>query len=159
MSAEVTDTSVVTMPTQTGTKANRAAVRDHHHPFLIGLWAVMVIFPFLWMIMTSFKTDPEILFSPWKLPESIQWDNYSRAWNKAHIGRYFLNTLIVISGRLPERSCSHRWRRMCCPIPVSRVELYFLPLRGRHDVSGFPGLGSALLPGARPAHDPAPIKG
>ena len=63
---------------------------------LLIVWAVMVIFPFLWMIMTSVKTDPEILFSPWKLPHAIQWDNYTRAWNKAHIGRYFLNTLIVI---------------------------------------------------------------
>ena len=35
---------------------------------LLGFWALMVIFPFLWMIMTSFKTDPEILFSPWNLP-------------------------------------------------------------------------------------------
>ncbi|HRA47262.1 MAG TPA: carbohydrate ABC transporter permease [Thermomicrobiales bacterium] len=60
------------------------------------LWTVMVVFPFLWMVMTSFKTDPEILFSPWKIPAAIQWDNYSRAWNKAHIGRYFLNSLIVI---------------------------------------------------------------
>src|SRR5690349_14984597 len=65
---------------------------------LLGLWAVMVIFPFAWMIMTSFKTDPEILFSPWKLPHALQWDNYSRAWTKAGIGRYFLNTVIVLAG-------------------------------------------------------------
>ncbi len=56
----------------------------------------MVIFPFLWMIMTSFKTDPEILFSPWNLPDTLQWNNFSRAWNEAHIGRYFVNSLIVI---------------------------------------------------------------
>jgi N-acetylglucosamine transport system permease protein len=63
--------------------------------FLI-FWAVMVIFPFLWMIMTSFKTDPEILFSPWNLPDTLQWNNFARAWNEAHIGRYFVNSLIVI---------------------------------------------------------------
>ena len=63
---------------------------------LLGLWAVMVIFPFLWMIMTSFKTDPEIIFSPWELPSSLQWDNYARAWNEARIGRYVINSLIVI---------------------------------------------------------------
>jgi N-acetylglucosamine transport system permease protein len=63
---------------------------------LLGFWALMVIFPFLWMIMTSFKTDPEILFSPWNVPDSLQWDNFSRAWNEAHIGRYFVNSLIVI---------------------------------------------------------------
>ena len=63
---------------------------------LLVFWAVMVIFPFLWMIMTSFKTDPEILFSPWKFPDTLQWNNFSRAWNEAHIGRYFVNSLIVI---------------------------------------------------------------
>jgi N-acetylglucosamine transport system permease protein len=67
---------------------------------LLGLWAIMVIFPFLWMIMTSFKTDPDIIFSPWKLPHTLQWDNFSRAWTQAHIGRYFFNTLIVLSGSL-----------------------------------------------------------
>jgi N-acetylglucosamine transport system permease protein len=64
------------------------------------VWAILVIFPFLWMLMTSVKTDAEILFSPWKLPHAIQWDNFDRAWTKAHIGRYFLNTLIVLSGSL-----------------------------------------------------------
>ena len=63
---------------------------------LLMFWALMVIFPFLWMVMTSFKTDPEILFSPWNFPDSLQWRNFSRAWNEAHIGRYFVNSLIVI---------------------------------------------------------------
>ena len=63
---------------------------------LLGLWAAMVIFPFLWMIVTSLKTDSEILFSPWNFPDVLQWDNYSRAWNEAHIGRYFVNSLIVV---------------------------------------------------------------
>ena len=63
---------------------------------LLMFWALMVIFPFLWMIMTSLKTDPEILFSPWNFPDSPQWDNFSRAWNEAHIGRYFVNSFIVI---------------------------------------------------------------
>jgi N-acetylglucosamine transport system permease protein len=63
---------------------------------LLTLWAAMVIFPFLWMIVTSLKTDPEILFSPWNFPDTLQWDNFSRAWNEARIGRYFVNSLIVI---------------------------------------------------------------
>lgn len=67
---------------------------------LLGLWAVMVIFPFLWMIATAFKTDPEILFSPWRLPASPQWDNFARAWNEARIGRYVFNSLLVIAGSL-----------------------------------------------------------
>ena len=64
---------------------------------LLMIWAVMVIFPFLWMVMTSFKTNTEILFSPWELPSSLQWENYSNAWNEARIGRYVFNSVIVIA--------------------------------------------------------------
>src|SRR5262245_49276238 len=62
--------------------------------FLI-IWALMVILPFLWMIMTSFKTDQEIIISPWNFPDTLQWDNFSRAWSQARIGTYVQNSLIV----------------------------------------------------------------
>ena len=63
--------------------------------FLIG-WAVTVIFPMIWMIYSSFKTDQELFFSPWAAPVELQWDNFARAWTKAHVGDYLLNTLIVV---------------------------------------------------------------
>ena len=62
---------------------------------LIG-WAVTVIFPMIWMIYSSFKTDQELFFSPWTPPVELQWDNFARAWTKAHVGDYLLNTLIVV---------------------------------------------------------------
>ncbi|MDG2198861.1 MAG: carbohydrate ABC transporter permease [SAR324 cluster bacterium] len=62
---------------------------------LIG-WAVTVIFPMIWMIYSSFKTDQELFFSPWAPPVELQWDNFARAWTKAHVGEYLLNTLIVV---------------------------------------------------------------
>ncbi len=62
---------------------------------LIG-WAVTVIFPMIWMIYSSFKTDQELFFSPWSPPMELQWDNFARAWTKAHVGDYLLNTLIVV---------------------------------------------------------------
>ena len=34
------------------------------------IWAILVVFPFVWMIYTSFKTDQEIFFSPWSLPQT-----------------------------------------------------------------------------------------
>ena len=62
---------------------------------LIG-WAVTVIFPMIWMIYSSFKTDQELFLSPWGPPVELQWDNFARAWTKAHVGDYLLNTLIVV---------------------------------------------------------------
>ncbi len=60
-------------------------------------WAVMVIFPFLWMIMTALKTDRQILTDPFGWPETFQWDNFERAWTTANIGTYFFNTLVVMA--------------------------------------------------------------
>jgi N-acetylglucosamine transport system permease protein len=63
---------------------------------LLWLWALLVIFPMVWLLYTSFKTDQEIFFSPWTLPATLQWDNFRRGWVDAHIGEYFLNSFIVV---------------------------------------------------------------
>jgi N-acetylglucosamine transport system permease protein len=63
---------------------------------LLWLWAMLVIFPMIWLLYTSFKTDQEIFFSPWTLPAALQWDNFRRGWVDAHIGDYFLNSFIVV---------------------------------------------------------------
>lgn len=63
---------------------------------ILGFWALVVIFPMLWSVMTSFKTDQEIFFSPWALPTTWVLDNFVRAWIKARMGAYLVNTLIII---------------------------------------------------------------
>src|SRR5215211_8574837 len=67
---------------------------------LLVFWTIAVIFPFVWMVITAFKSDPEILSSPWSLPANLQWGNFTRAWTQAHIGTFFINTLIVLAGSL-----------------------------------------------------------
>ncbi len=59
-------------------------------------WAVAVIFPMVWLIFSSLKTDQELFFSPWAAPKVLQWDNFVRAWNSARVGDFFFNTLIVV---------------------------------------------------------------
>ncbi|MEV1286215.1 carbohydrate ABC transporter permease [Micromonospora sp. NPDC049679] len=61
------------------------------------VWAVIVIVPILWTFLASFKNTTEIFSSPWTLPGELRWENYSRAWTKAHVGTYFLNSVIVVS--------------------------------------------------------------
>ena len=63
---------------------------------ILGAWAILVIFPMAWAIMTSFKTDQEIFFSPWALPAMPVFDNFVRAWTTARLGEYFINTLIIV---------------------------------------------------------------
>jgi len=69
------------------------------HGFLIG-WALLTTLPLLWAVLSSFKSDSEILTDPWGLPSRVRWENWARAWNEAHIGRYFLNSAIVVTGAL-----------------------------------------------------------
>ncbi|GAA2465940.1 carbohydrate ABC transporter permease [Streptomyces mauvecolor] len=65
------------------------------HVFLL-VWALMVGVPLLWALWSSFKTSGDILTHPWALPSEFHFDNWSRAWSKANIGQYFLNTAFVV---------------------------------------------------------------
>ncbi|WP_327640065.1 carbohydrate ABC transporter permease [Kribbella sp. NBC_00482] len=63
--------------------------------FLVGI-AVLWIFPFLWMLSASLKDNMEMFAGGLKLwPSTFVWDNYSRAWNDAHFGRYLINTVVT----------------------------------------------------------------
>ena len=55
----------------------------------------LTAFPFLWLFVLSFKTDTEILNSPFSLPESIDFSNYERALDTLPLVKMFGNTLFV----------------------------------------------------------------
>ena len=76
-------------------------------------WALIVIYPLVWMVISSFKTTNEIFLSTWSLPEALRFDNYALAWNDYEIGRSFFNTLLVtviffwrFPAIMPSRECS-----------------------------------------------------
>lgn len=53
------------------------------------------IYPFLWMVSASLKSDTEIFGNPALIPEEIHLENYARAWYEANIGQYFWNTIFI----------------------------------------------------------------
>lgn len=62
----------------------------------LGIMALIVLFPFYWMIISSLKTLSEYeLTDPTFFPREIHWQNYTNAFEKANMGRLFLNTLYV----------------------------------------------------------------
>jgi N-acetylglucosamine transport system permease protein len=61
------------------------------------VWAVIILGPIIWTLLASFKNNTEIFGSAWSLPTKLRFDNYSRAWSKAHLGTYFLNSVIVVA--------------------------------------------------------------
>lgn len=64
---------------------------------VVYLFALIVAYPFIWMVMQSFKTSPEMYASMWALPKQLLLKNYVDAWRIARLGRYIWNSLFVSS--------------------------------------------------------------
>ena len=64
--------------------------------FVLVAFAIITLFPFYWMIASSFKDSFEVIQTPPTMfPNKILWENYSTAFSMAPFGRYFLNTILV----------------------------------------------------------------
>ncbi|MFI6598149.1 carbohydrate ABC transporter permease [Nonomuraea sp. NPDC050536] len=61
------------------------------------VWALLIVLPLLWTFLASFKNNTEIFGDPLQLPGALRFDNWVRAWDTAHIGRYMFNTVIVVA--------------------------------------------------------------
>jgi N-acetylglucosamine transport system permease protein len=67
---------------------------------LLAVWALLSTVPLLWALISAFKDNRELFGNPWRLPSTWHADNFARAWSKASIGDFFVNTLIVVFGAL-----------------------------------------------------------
>jgi len=81
----------------------RRGARANRTRFLVGtarsvflaILSLLVLIPITYMVLASFKTVPDFYGNPYGLPETWAWDNYSRAWQDAHISITLPNTIIV----------------------------------------------------------------
>lgn len=58
-----------------------------------------MLYPLLWLVGASFKTNEEIFSSIWFMPRSFCTDSYKNAWETVtpyNMGHYFLNTFAII---------------------------------------------------------------
>ncbi len=76
-------------------KSNRKGTKVLIYIFLV-IWAIAVLFPFYWMVLTSVKNTA--VYNNEKIPEFITTaptlENYAKAFTEVSLGRYFANTLI-----------------------------------------------------------------
>lgn len=74
----------------------RSRVRSTVVHILLSLWAVIVLFPFYWMVLTSVKSysayNSEYIPKFFTLSPTLQ--NYADAFTAVPLGRYFTNTLV-----------------------------------------------------------------
>ncbi len=62
---------------------------------VLGLLAVLILIPVLWVFMASVKETVEHYGNPWALPTHIHWQNFVDAWNKADMGAYMGHSVLV----------------------------------------------------------------
>ncbi|MBU0479250.1 carbohydrate ABC transporter permease [bacterium] len=119
------------------------------HSFLC-LVSVSCLFPLLWMLSTSLKSQSEVFLNMSLIPSSFKWNNYIIAWKQARFGTYFFNSLIytttAVTGVLLFASLAayafarfqFRGRNllfylflasMMIPIPGAFIPLYILLIR------------------------------
>jgi len=65
------------------------------YAFLV-IWALIVLFPFYWMVLTSFKDTAAFMDEkvPTLFTTEPTLDNYRKAFTEVPLGQYFLNTMI-----------------------------------------------------------------
>lgn len=127
-------------------KTKKTTVNLLIHLFLLTV-AVTCIFPLLWMVSSSLKTQETIFKDMSLIPRHFHWENYVIAWQEGGFGRYFLNSVlytvaVVLGIILISSLAAYAFSRfsfpgknilfytfmaaMMIPIPGSFVPLYIL---------------------------------
>ncbi|WP_068776876.1 carbohydrate ABC transporter permease [Paenibacillus sp. FJAT-26967] len=66
----------------------------------LALYALVTLYPLIWLFISAFKTNEEFFDRPFGLPLKWQWDNFVQAWKVAEIETAVLNSAIVTLGAL-----------------------------------------------------------
>jgi multiple sugar transport system permease protein/raffinose/stachyose/melibiose transport system permease protein len=127
-------------------KTKRITVNLLIHLFLL-IVAASCIFPLVWMVGSSLKTQSTIFSDMSLIPRQMHWDNYYWAWKEGGFGRYFINSIfyttsVVIGIIIVSSLAAYAFSRlnfpgknlffyafmaaMMIPIPGSFVPLYVL---------------------------------
>jgi raffinose/stachyose/melibiose transport system permease protein len=62
---------------------------------LMAIYAVVTLYPLLWLFASALKTNDEFFSRPFQLPTVWQWENLSRAWKVSDMSTGMLNSVIV----------------------------------------------------------------
>ena len=62
---------------------------------VLGLLAVLILIPVLWVMVASVKETVEHYGNPWALPTHLHWQNFADAWTEANMGGYMLHSVLI----------------------------------------------------------------
>lgn len=81
------------------TRGDSAVTISSH--VVLGIWSLVVIAPLVWVFISSFKTDREIVAGdPLSLPQQWNFDNFIGALTDGQLGRAMINTIVVVGSAL-----------------------------------------------------------
>ena len=61
----------------------------------LGLLAVSILVPVIWVFLASLKENAQFYGNPWTLPNGLHFENFTRAFEKANMGQFMLNSVVV----------------------------------------------------------------
>jgi len=67
---------------------------------VLGLLALVFVYPIALMVIDAFKTTPEIFRQPFGLPSRLGLETFREVWRRAHFGLYLRNSVLVTGGSL-----------------------------------------------------------
>lgn len=62
---------------------------------VLGIYALIVLYPLVTMLLSSLKTTRELYTNPYGWPAQPMWSNYVKAWKEANFALYVKNSLWV----------------------------------------------------------------
>ncbi len=62
---------------------------------LVVFFAVLSLYPFVWVLLSSLKDNTDIYANPFGIPRVFHPANYADAWQKANVGAGFGNSMVI----------------------------------------------------------------
>ncbi|MEP9352270.1 carbohydrate ABC transporter permease [Xanthobacter sp. KR7-65] len=66
--------------------------------FVLGVYTIYTLGPFLWLATMSVRTTAEISAAPYAWPSTFHWEQYRSAWVDSDFAIYFWNSTLVVVG-------------------------------------------------------------
>lgn len=87
--------------------ANTVHLKSNRQPvWTVLIYTVLIIFllvsvmPIFWILLAALKDSTELNANPFSFPTKITFNNLKQAWTIGHMGKYFLNSVIVAVPRV-----------------------------------------------------------
>lgn len=105
---------------------------------VLSVFAVIFVYPFIWMVINSLRTNHGLYLDPWGISDFWHWENYVKVWTRTmptSIANDFMNSLIVVS-------CSV----ILLLVITSTAAFAFTRIRFKGTVLYYPMLATLALP-------------